>query len=170
MENPKPTIIFTINSMLLLCGIVTAFSGLTIMLHYHMGHPDTISSTDIFWGFCYSDWSWLHKASALVVILLLAYHFLLHWKWYKYVLHKKLLSKNRQVLLLSIIFIIAFLTGFIPWLLQFSHATAITRRLILEIHDKTGIVLIIFLVLHVRKRFKWFKNTYVKMRSRHESY
>ena len=38
MENPKPTIIFTINSMLLLLGIAAALSGLTIMLHYHMSY------------------------------------------------------------------------------------------------------------------------------------
>jgi len=96
--------------------------------------------------------------------LLIVYHILLHWKWYKNVLQKKLLTKNRQVLLLTIIFTIAFLTGFIPWLHQLTNVRDITRRFLLEIHDKNGIVLIVFLILHVSKRFKWFKDTYVKLK------
>jgi len=164
MEKPKPTILFIINGLILLCGIATAFSGLTIMLHFHMGHPGAISTTDTFRGLHYFDWSWVHKASVLSMTLLIVYHILLHWKWYKNVLQKRLLTKNRQVLLLTIIFTIAFLTGFIPWLHQLTNVRDITRRFLLEIHDKNGIVLIVFLILHVSKRFKWFKDTYVKLK------
>ena len=165
MEKPKPLVLFTINSMLLLCGTATAFSGLTIMIHYHMGHPGAISNTETYWGFYYSGWSWIHKASALAVTLLMTYHVLLHWKWYKNVQLKKLPPKNRQVIMLSVIFVVALLTGFIPWILQLSNTTDFTHRFLLEIHDKTGIVLIVFLVLHVSKRLKWFKIAYVKLKS-----
>jgi len=164
MEKPKPTVLFTINSLILLCGIATIFSGLTIMFHFHMGHPGAISSTDTFWGLHYFSWSMAHKVFVISLTLLIAYHILLHWKWYKNVLQKKLLTKNRQVLLLTIIFTIAFLTGFIPWLHQLTNVRDITRRFLLEIHDKNGIVLIVFLILHVSKRFKWFKDTYVKLK------
>jgi len=164
MIQPKPHLLFGINSILLLSGITTTFSGLTIMLHYHMGHHGAISTTDTFWGLHYFDWSGIHKTSSIVLTLLMAYHILLHWKWYKNVLFKKLFSKNRQVLLLSIIFIVAFLTGFSPWILQLRVGTNSIRTSLLEIHDKIGIVLIVFLVLHVSKRFKWFKNNFIRLK------
>ena len=164
MEKPKPNLLFCINITLLLSGITTAFSGLTIMLHYHMGHHGAISITDTFWGLHYLDWSGIHKTSTIVLSLLMAYHVLLHWKWYKNVVLKNLIANNRQVLLLSFIFIVSFLTGFIPWILQLGVGTDTIRRSILEIHDKLGIVLIVFLVLHIRKRFKWFKNTFVRLK------
>lgn len=163
MSKPDQKLLFGINSTLLVCGIATAFSGLTIMLHYHMGHQGEINTTDTFMRLTYHDWLWIHRISTLVLSLLMAYHIFLHWKWYKNVLLKKLLSKNKQVLILSAIFSIAFLTGFIPWLLQLSNSTDFTRKLILEIHDKIGLVLIIFLVLHLTKRFKWFKNNYARL-------
>ena len=165
MEKPKPFILFSINCMLFLCGIATAYSGLTIMLHYHMGHPGAITSTETYWGFYYSGWSWIHKASALAVTLLMTYHVLLHLKWYKNVLLKKLPPKNRQVIMLSVIFTIALLTGFIPWILKLNNTPEISHRFLLEIHDKTGIVLIAFLVLHVSKRLRWFKTNFAKLKS-----
>lgn len=164
MSKPNQNLLFGINLTLLLCGIATAFSGLTIMLHYHMGHQGDISTTDSFLGLTYSGWSWIHKISTVVLSLLMTYHILLHWKWYKNVLLKKLPAKNRQVLILSAIFSIAFLTGFIPWFLQLGDDTDFTRKFILEIHDKTGLILIIFLVLHLTKRFKWFKSNYARLK------
>jgi len=89
-------------------------------------------------------------------------------KWYKNVLLKKLLTKNRQVILLSVIFIVTALTGFIPWLLQSGDVSDIPQRGLIEIHDKMGIVFIVFLVLHVSKRFNWFTNTYAKLKGNHE--
>lgn len=169
MEKTKPTVLIVINSMLLLCCIATVFSGFTIMLHYHMGHPGAITSTETHWGFCYSVWSWIHKATALGLTLLMTYHIMLHLKWYKNVLHKKLMANNRQVIKLSVIFAVALSTGFIPCILQLSSTPDITHRFLLEIHDKTGFVLSVFLVLHVRKRMKWFKNTYAKVKLQHES-
>jgi hypothetical protein len=164
MEKPKPTVLIVINSILLLCSIATVFSGYTIMLHYHMGHPGAISTSETFWGFYYSDWSLIHKSCAVAVTLFISYHTQLHWEWYKKVLYKKLMTKNRQVIVLSVIFAVALLTGFIPWILQLNSTPDITHRFLLEIHDKTGIVLSVFLGLHVSKRMKWFKNTYAKLK------
>ena len=165
MEKPKPLILFSINSMLMLFGITTAYSGLTIMLHYHMGHPGAISDVETCWGLHYSDCLWIHKSSAITVTLLMGYHILLHFKWYKNVLLKKLMAKNKQVIVLSVIFAIALLSGFTPWLLQLSNSNYLLHRFLLEIHDKTGILLIVFLVLHVIKRINWFKSTYAKIKS-----
>ena len=159
--------LFSLNILLFASSIATAFSGLTIMVHYHMGHHGDISMTDTLWGFDYGGWSVIHKLATVVLSLIMAYHILLHWKWYKNVLHKKLLKKNRQVLLLTVIFIITSATGLIPWLVLSGDEMHITRRGILEIHDKMGIMLIVFLILHLSKRFKWFKITYAKLNGNH---
>jgi len=156
MKKPTQNLLFCINSILLVCSIAIAFSGLTIMIRYHMDHSGVISTTDEFWGIDYFAWSGIHKSFTIALTLLMAYHFLLHWKWYKNVVLKKLMTKNKLVILLSAIFISTCLTGFIPWLLPSGEDTEITRRGLLEIHDKMGIVLIILLVLHVSKRFNWF--------------
>jgi len=166
MEKPKPNLLLSINILLFISGVTTAFSGLTIMLHYHMGHPGAISTTSTCLGLEYYDWSVIHKVSTIVLSLLMTYHILLHWKWYKNLFLKNLIVKNKQVVLLSVIFITAFLTGFIPWILQLGEGTDFTRRSILEIHDKIGIVLIVLLVLHVRKRFKWFTSTYTRLKEK----
>jgi hypothetical protein len=168
MKKPETKTLFSINILLLVSSVATAFSGLTIMIHYHMGHQGDISTTYIFWGIDYVGWSAIHKTGTIVLSLIMAYHILLHWKWYKNVLLKKLLTKNRQVILLTVIFIVTALTGFFPWLLQSGDVSDTTRRGILEIHDKMGIVLIVFLVLHVSKRFNWFTNTYAKLKGNHE--
>ena len=168
MRKPETKTLFSINILLLISSITTAFSGLTIMIHYHMGHQGDISTTDLFWGIYYGGWSTIHKTATIALSLIMAYHILLHLKWYKNVLLKKLLTKNRQVILLSVIFIVTALTGFIPWLLQSGDVSDIPQRGLIEIHDKMGIVFIVFLVLHVSKRFNWFTNTYAKLKGNHE--
>jgi len=168
MKKPETKTLFSMNILLLVSSITTAFSGLTIMTHYHMGHHGDISTTDTFWGIDYFAWSAIHKTGTIALSLVMAYHILLHWKWYKNVLLKRLLAKNSQVILLSVIFFVTGLTGFIPWLLQSGDASESTRRGILEIHDKMGIVLIVFLILHVSKRLNWFTNTYAKLKGNHQ--
>ena len=163
MIKPNLNLLFSINIILFVCGIAIAFSGFTIMFQYHMGHSGDINTTDKFWGLNYFNWSGIHKFFGVVMSLLMAYHILLHWKWFKNVLLKKLFKKNIQVLILSVIFIVTCLSGFIPWLLLPENGNDFTRRFLIEIHDKTGLILIVYLVLHVSKRFKWFKSTYAKL-------
>jgi len=167
MKKPETKTLFSINILLLASSIATAFSGLTIMVHYHMGNHGDIITTDTLWGIDYGGWSAIHKAATIALSLIMAYHILLHWKWYKNVLIKKLIKKNRQVLLLTVIFIVTSATGLIPWLLLSCDEMNITRRGILEIHDKLGIILIVFLVLHLSKRFNWFTGTYSKLKENH---
>ena len=164
MRKPGIKSLFNLNILLLVSSIATAFSGLTIMFHYHMGNHGDIITSDTLWGIDYGGWSVIHKIATVVLSLIMAYHILLHWKWYKNVLLKKLLKKNRQVLLLTVIFIITSATGLIPWLVLSGDEMHITRRGILEIHDKMGIMLIVFLILHLSKRFKWFTGTYSKLK------
>jgi len=166
---------FLVNSSLLVSGLVMVFSGLALQLGFHIGnsgrhpvddpislqtveyvHDRTIDSGKFVFGFNYSDWTLVHKIAIVLFSLFMAYHIYIHWKWYKVVFSKGLLVKNAQVITLSIIFILVAITGFVPWVIDWLGSASILRLLFIEIHDKLALVLIIYLILHVVKRAKWF--------------
>jgi 2-oxoglutarate ferredoxin oxidoreductase subunit delta len=132
------------------------FSGLLIQMCYHMGHQGRIDSSKITLGFNYSTWSDVHKISIAVVSILMILHFHLHWSWYKTVLQKKRIVKNVQVITLTLIFLVVAITGMIPWTIHLTGGSEGVRKNVIEIHDKLAIVLFIYLLLHVQKRFRWF--------------
>lgn len=82
------------------------------------------------------------------------YHLWGHWKWFKLVFQKGLWAVNRQVLILSVLFLVA-LTGFVPWFIDSVNGDHGVRRILIEIHDKLTIVFSIFLILHIIRRFAY---------------
>ena len=176
---------FLINNLLLISGLVMIFSGLVLQIGFHMGghdrhrisahdvqtksiHYERLSDIDtskIVCGFNYSTWSAIHKFVVVFFSLLMICHTYVHWRWYKGVITKHLIGKNRRVIILSILFLLVAITGFIPWFIDLSGGSSIIRKLFIEIHDKLTFILIIFLVLHFVKRAKWFATTYIKLKT-----
>jgi hypothetical protein len=154
----KQNKLFIVNVASLISGLLASVSGLVILINYHMGHEGVIISTDMFWRLDYFDWALLHKISVVVFTLFIMYHVVLHWKWYKTIIRKKLVRKNLQVVILSILFLLAAITGFIPWFIQMAEGGEHLRKVFMEIHDKLGLILFIYLILHLIKRAKWFVN------------
>jgi hypothetical protein len=152
----KPVLDLIVNFGLFCSGFISAFSGLAIQFNYHIGHHEAIDTNNKVLGFDYSGWTDVHKISIVFLTIFAITHIARHWKWYSSVVRKKLFSKNSQVLTLTMIFILVALTGYIPWLINMSGGNEITRKVFMEIHDKLTLILIIFLVLHIIKRFKWF--------------
>ena len=74
------------------------------------------------------------------------------------------MAKNRQVMILSMIFILAAITGYIPWFIKLTRGNMIIRKFYIEIHDKLALILFVFFVLHVVKRLKWFVSTLRKLK------
>jgi hypothetical protein len=85
------------------------------------------------------------------------FHIVQHWKWYKIVVKKRLFAKNQQVLLLTLIFLVVAITGFIPWIINLCNGDQILRKTIIEIHDKIALILFVYLVFHVVKRLNCLK-------------
>lgn len=171
---------FIINNLLLVVGLAMMFSGLVMQIGFHMGgHQEdvhgaqpqsipyeqlrVIDTTKIVCGFNYTDWSTIHKVVIVLFSLLMIYHTYIHWKWYKGVITKHLIGKNRQVIILSALFLFVSVTGLVPWLIDLSGGTGSLRMLFIEIHDKITLILIVFLILHIIKRLKWFSSTFEKM-------
>lgn len=175
---------FLINILLIISGLLIIFSGLALQIGFHMGGPGEhrdgirgiqsesmqyeqlreIDSSKIVCGLNYSDWATTHKSVIVLFSLLIIYHIYIHWKWYKGVITKRLISKNKQVIILTVLFLLAAVTGFIPWLLDSLGSTSIFRMFFIEIHDKITLVLIVFFILHFIKRAKWIRTTYVKLK------
>jgi len=175
---------FLINKLLLFVGFVMIFSGLTLQVGFHMGEhggsqkDQVITSTKsisyeelreidqskIVCGFNYPDWSTIHKYAIVNFSLLMIYHVYAHWNWYKGVFIKHLIGKNIQVITLSVLFLLVAITGLVPWFIDLSGSTNMLRMAFIEIHDKLALVLTVYLILHLVKRFNWYRNTYAKLK------
>ncbi len=155
----------SINLGLLISGLITIISGGVIQIAYHIGNHGSIMSTHNVLGINYEGWAQIHKDSIVLFSLLMILHFYLHWKWFKVVIEKRLIAKNKQVLILSVVFVLSAITGFIPWIIGMTEGNIIVRNTFVEIHDKLAIILTIFLIWHIIKRLKWFVNVYVKLKN-----
>lgn len=147
---------FILNVGLFIFGIATVCSGMLIQIKYHMGHHGNIAIADTVMGIDYNTWSLIHKISIVILSILMIYHIYQHWNWYKVVITKKLIFKNQQVLMLSFVFVVVAVTGLIPWFVDLSNGDLMLRKIFIEIHDKLAIILLVYLILHVTKRLKWF--------------
>ena len=140
---------FIINWWLIIAVFATLFTGLLIQVKYHMGNQgNTIINTNEP-GINYKNWADIHKISIVVLSALMVYHIYKHLKWYKVIIMKKLISKNKQVIILSAFFILVAITGFIPWLIDLLKGDGVLRKGFIEIHDKLAIIFSIYLVLHI---------------------
>lgn len=175
---------FLINNLLLVCGLVMILSGLTLQVGFHMSgphdhHTDShevqfhsmqyeqlrqIDTNKIVYGFNYNAWSTIHKFAIVFISYFIIYHTYIHWKWYERVITKHLIKKNRQVLILSVLFILVAVTGFVSWFIDLSGNASMMHIILIEIHDKLALFLIFFIVLHIIKRAKWFSTAYVKLK------
>lgn len=149
---------FLFNNLLLMVGFITIVSGLTLQLEFHIGGSRMVC------GINQTGWSTIHKIAIILFTLLMIEHYIAHFKWYKNVISKQLVGKNIQVIVLSILFLIVAITGYIPWLINLSGGASIVRLFFIEIHDKVALILVIYLFLHLIKRGKWFMTTYVKLK------
>jgi len=178
---------FLVNNLLLLSGAAMVVSGLVLQIGFHVGgatmqnerkmksHAANIEQfreidpANTVWDICYITWTIIHKYVIVIFSLIMIYHIIAHWKWYKGVITKHLISKNKQVITLSVLFVLVALTGFIPWFIDLSGSKSIIRLVFIEIHDKLAIVLTIYLIFHIIKRVKWFSNTFSKMKNEHST-
>lgn len=157
MKRKNITLSFLINLALLIFCITMAFSGLMIQIGYHMGRHENIDATRLVLGLTYFNWSAIHKISGVAASISAVLHIILHGKWYKTVLRKKsLIIKNQQVLVLSIVFILAAGTGYLAWFITSSSGSYSSGKFYIEMHDKIALILLAYLILHAAERLKWF--------------
>jgi hypothetical protein len=155
-------------------------SGLSLQIGYHMsesyeqngsGKPKYIQSMTYeqineidtnrtVCGFYYQNWSTIHKVSIVIFSLLMIYHIYAHWQWFKSIISKHLVSKNIQVITLSVLFLLVTCTGLIPWFMHLSRGSVFSRFVLIEIHDKLALILVIYIILHIIIRKNWYTTAY----------
>jgi hypothetical protein len=145
-----------INICLIIVSLTTILTGFVIQLRYHMGRLPAIEET---WGLAYSGWLLLHKSSIVVFSFLMLFHVISHLKWYRVVIAKRMIVRNKQTIILSIIFIFTTVTGYTAWFAYIlntgvSSDVMMFRKAFVEIHDKLAIILTIYIIGHVVKRIK----------------
>ncbi|MDX9847777.1 MAG: DUF4405 domain-containing protein [Tenuifilaceae bacterium] len=163
MQMEKYLSIFLVNLGLLVSGFSSAFSGILIQVKYHMGNHGIIMPNEYTLGLSYSGWAQMHKVAIVMLTILMIFHLVRHWKWYRIVVKKRLIRKKQQVVTLTILFIFVAVTGLIPWLIDLMNGDEMLRKALVEIHDKLSIILTLYFILHIAKRFKWFLTTFERM-------
>lgn len=173
---------FVINNVLLFTGLIVILSGMVLQIGFHMhtgrqpaGYGvqnqeithellNSINTNQQVWSLGYSGWSNMHKISIVFFSLVIAWHISVHWKWYKGVISKHKMGKNRQVIILTVLFVLVFLTGLIPWSIDLASGADILRKQFIEIHDKITLIFIVFLILHLIKKAGWFSVAFARLK------
>jgi len=158
---------FIINTGLLLFGLAMSISGFVIQIKYHMGHHSGLVPGNSVPGNDYYNWTNIHKTSIIIFSILMTFHFSTHWKWYKTIIIRKLVQKNRLQIILSVVFFLVAITGYIAWIIYLSGVSDISRKFFIEIHDKIAILLFVILTLHLTTRLKWYITTLNKLKNKH---
>jgi hypothetical protein len=164
MPNKKRQVISCITNLgLLPASAAMAWSGLVIQLNYHMGHHGAINKASLVLGMTHAGWSDIHLTAIAIVSFLAVIHIILHWKWYKTIVLKKLFAKNHLIITLTAIFIAVAITGYTPLFVKWSGGSEVIRKSFIEIHDKLALVLLIYLMIHVSQKFRWFISSFKKL-------
>ena len=155
-----------VNIGLLIIGLAMSISGFLIQFKYHMGHNHGLESFNSVPGPGYYGWTGIHKISVILFSVLMTYHILIHLIWYKTIIIKKLFARNRLQITLSIVLILAVITGYIPWIINLSGGSETARKSIIEIHDKIAVLLFVLLTIHLKNRIKWYLTTLDKLKNK----
>lgn len=145
--DPKQLFRCLTNISLFVFSIIMIFSGLYIQIHYHLQESGNAG---------FNQWTFVHKWIALLFTLIVIVHVVLHLKWYKAILRKRLLKKNRATLALSVCMLIVSLLGFAPWILSIASSNLVLRHILIEIHDKIALLFMIIMIGHIIKRHQWY--------------
>lgn len=158
---------FIVNIGLFIFGIITMFSGMLIQVKYHIGNHGNITITNSVFGISYPSWSIIHKVSILLLSLMVIFHVHHHRKWYKVVITKKPHFKSRQILIMSLLFILVAITGLTPWFIDLQEGNEIQRKALIEIHDKLALILTVYLMLHIIKKIRYIAAFFDKKETHH---
>lgn len=153
----------TINLGLLFSGFFSVLLGFLLQVKYHIGNYSIIDVRNNELGMNYYEWLDVHRIFIVLLSIFMGFHIHQHWKLYCTIIRKRLFAKNQQTFVLSIVFVLVALTGFVPWVVHLFGGSTDIRRSFVEIHDKLAIVLFIYLILHLAKRFKWFLKVFKKL-------
>lgn len=94
------------------------------------------------------NWAVFHVVVSLLFLVVVIFHIITHWNWYKGVVSRGIGKKNKVTLWLSMVFIVVAVTGIA--LLNIDGANSFLGLW----HYKIGIIASILAVVHILKRIR----------------
>lgn len=128
--------IFVIDWILIPLFILTTYTGIELHIAGH-------SNSHEIWH----NWAVFHVIASLLFLIVVLFHIITHWNWYKGVIGRGVGRKSKITLLLSVIFAFVAITGAI--LLNVKGANSSIGLW----HYKIGILTSVFSIGHIIKRF-----------------
>ncbi len=128
--------IFIIDWALLPSFILTVYTGIELHIAGHGSNHDV-----------WHNWAIFHVIVSLLFLILIVFHVMTHWNWYKGIVSRGMGKKSKVTLCLSVLFALVVITGFI--LLGVDGANTCVGLW----HYKVGILMGMFSIAHIFKRF-----------------
>jgi len=129
------------------CALLV-ISGFIIQINFHIG------DSELALGMTRETCEFFHKISSLIAGICISIHITNNYKWYRTVIKNSLFKRNIALTILTLFFIATALSGYAPWVMDALFGTNQIRNVIIEIHDKIGIIFTAFLLIHLQKKIR----------------
>ena len=136
--------LFRFNTALIVVAIIAVITSVIL---------ETLSGKD-FIGIGFNDCVWIHVITCSVCMAMIVYHLYIHFgEWLNW--FKKISTLNsRSTKILTWLTLITLATG-VAAAIKFGIDPS--HNVIGIIHGKFGIIVILFMILHLKRRIKWYK-------------
>lgn len=94
----------------------------------------------------------IHIWFGLIMLGLMVFHIIHHWKWIKKFVSVKFVLKNKLLSATVVVFVLMAISGLVMWLELVPREIFNFR----EIHEVTGQMLLVLVLVHVVQRIKWY--------------
>lgn len=142
---------------------LTLYSGVLLQIVYHMGHHQAEYAI---LGLDRAGWLNVHLAGMALTMMAIGVHLSFNAGSLKALFvannYIRRSARTRVTFWLGVIFCATALTGITAWPMQESPAS----RMLIEIHDKLGPVLIVLAVIHIWQHGSWIKKKTYEMLGR----
>lgn len=147
-DNSKPTRNYWVNAISFLPFLLLLISGI-IMLLYHTGRPYPVETI----GLNGDTWLVIHMVLSIIAVPFVVLHLYLHFDWLKKLFAFKLKNKHkRKNITLFVIFTLCVLTSLFS---LFIVPDSNVRDGLRGIHNKLGLIMLVFFAIHIVNYFKW---------------
>lgn len=104
----------------------------------------------------------IHIWFGLIMLGLMVFHTIHHWKWFKNLISVKFVLKNKLLSVTVVVFVLMAVSGLVMWLELVPREIFNFR----EIHEVTGQMLLVLVLIHIIQRIKWYFALPVYIRKR----
>jgi hypothetical protein len=149
---------YVVDISLLLLASILIYSGLKLQIDFHITHlsPSIVNADPE-----YQSLRLIHIISASSGVVFFILHIVLHLSWYKAFFAGKSLKNKTHMLWLSAMAFLCITFGmasFLKSLAMTSMNDEQQRKMLMEIHDKFGVLVSALLLYHVIIKTRWLIN------------